>query len=202
MRRMACPRPVSCLLPASRAGWIARTLPPAWGAAALWMALTACTPTLNWRELPLPPTGAHALLPCKPDRAERSVPLGGVPTDLVVIGCDAGGATFAVMAALVPPGRAPDALLQGWQQATLSNMKAHGDVQRQPFHPAAGLPLPHAQRLVAQGDAPSGRPVYAQAAWSARSAEGGATELVHAVMYSEKPQPDVADAFFAGLKWR
>ena len=86
------------------------------------MTLASCTSTLNWRELPLPPTGAHALLPCKPDRAERSVPLGGVPTDLVVIGCDAGGATFAVMAALVPPGRAPDALLQGWQQATLSNM--------------------------------------------------------------------------------
>ncbi len=163
--------------------------------------LSACTPTLNWREVAAAPTSAHALLPCKPDHAERSVPLGGVATELVVNGCKAGDATFAVMAATVAAGRLPDELLQGWQQATLANMKASGEVQRQPFHPPGGLPLAHAQRVVAHGQGPDGRTVYAQAAWTARAAEGGGTELVHAVMYSEQAQPDVADAFFAGLKW-
>ena len=35
-----------------------------------------------------------------------------------------------------------------------------------------------------------------------RAADGGGTELVHAVMYSERPQPEVANAFFGGLTWR
>ena len=175
-----------------------------WVSIALAAALAgaACTPTLNWREVPLPPTGANALLPCKPDHAERSVPLGGVPTPLSVSGCEAGGATFAVMATTVAAGRAPDALLQGWQQATLTNMKATGEVAREPFHPAGGLPLAHAQRLTAQGQGPNGHAVYAQAVWTARAAEGGGAELVHMVVYSERPQAEVAKTFFAGLTWR
>ncbi len=163
--------------------------------------LAACTPQLNWRELRLAPTSAVALLPCKPDHAERSVPLGGEPTTLVVNGCDAGGATFALMSTKVVAGRAPDELLAGWQQATLTNMRATSEPQRQPFHPPNGLPLAHAQRLVAQGQQADGRAVVAQAVWSARAAEGGGTELLHAVMYAPAAQPEVADAFFAGIKW-
>ena len=183
---------------------IVRMLPFRHAALALLLlsGLLACTPTLNWREVAAAPTSAHALLPCKPDHAERSVPLGGVPTELVVNGCKAGGATFAVMAATVAAGRLPDDLLQGWQQATLSHMKATGEVQRQPFHPAGALPLAHAQRVVAQGQDAGGRAVYTQAVWTARAADGGGTELVHAVMYSERPQPEVANAFFGGLTWR
>ena len=164
--------------------------------------LAACTPSLNWRDVPLPPTTAQGLLPCKPDHAERSVPLGGEPTQLVVAGCAAGGATFAVMTTLVAAGRAPDALLDGWQQATLTNMHAAGDIARQPFHPAGGLPLAHAQRVAAAGQGPNGKPVHAQAVWSARAAAGGGTELLHAVVYSDRPLTEVADTFFAGLQWR
>lgn len=162
----------------------------------------ACTPALNWREVQLAPSSAVALLPCKPDRAERSVPLGGEPTMLMVAGCDAGGATFALMTAKVPAGRAPDELLAGWQQATLANMQASGALEQQAFHPAKGLPLAHAQRVVAEGKQADGRAVTAQAVWTARAAEGGGTELLHAVMYAEQPQPAVADAFFEGIKWR
>ncbi|MBP9954797.1 MAG: hypothetical protein KBF22_10020, partial [Ottowia sp.] len=169
--------------------------------AAVALAAAACTPSLNWREVRLAPTTAVALLPCKPDRAERSVPLGGEPTTLAVSGCEAGGATFALMAAKVPAGRAPDELLAGWQQATLANMRVSGTPARQPFHPPKGLPLAHAQRVVAQGQQADGRSVTAQAVWTARTAGDGGTELVHAVMYAERPQPAVADAFFEGIKW-
>lgn len=169
--------------------------------AALALGAGACTPSLNWREVRLAPVTAVALLPCKPDHAERSVPLGGEPTTLAVSGCEAGGATFALMAAKLPAGRAPDDLLAGWQQATLANMRATGTPTRQPFHPPRGLPLPHAERVVAEGQQADGRAVVAQAVWTARAAEGGGTELLHAVMYAAKPQPAVADAFFEGIKW-
>ncbi len=162
---------------------------------------TACTPSLNWRELRLAPTSAVALLPCKPDHAERSVPLGGQPTTLVVSGCETGGATFALMVATVPAGRAPDDLLAGWQQATLAHMRAQGTPHRQDFRPPRGLPLAHAQRVQADGQRADGRAVKAQAVWTARAAEGGGTELLHAVMYSDRAQAAVADAFFEGIKW-
>ena len=118
-----------------------------------------------------------------------------------VRGCEAGGATFALMAAKVPAGRAPDELLAGWQQAPLANRRVSGTPARQPFRPAKGLPLAHAQRVVAQGQQADGRSVTAQAVWTARTAGDGGTELVHAVMYAERPQPAVADAFFEGIKW-
>lgn len=165
------------------------------------MLLAACTPQLNWRELRLAPTSAIALLPCKPDHAERSVPLGDEPTLLVVNGCDAAGGTFALMSAKVAAGRAPDELLAGWQQATLANMRAAGTPQRQPFHPPNALPLAYAERLVAQGQRADGRAVTAQAVWSARAAAGGGTELLHAVVYTPQAEPAVADAFFAGIRW-
>ncbi|MEZ5606483.1 MAG: hypothetical protein R3E52_05020 [Burkholderiaceae bacterium] len=165
--------------------------------------LLGCSPALNWREVGLPGSSAHALLPCKPERATRSVPLGGVPTELAVAGCDAAGATFAVMTASVPAGQPPDAVLAGWQQATLANMQAAAaQVQRSDFRPPGGLPLPHAQRIVAQGRRGDGRAVTAQAVWSARAApEGGGVELLHAVMYAEHANPAAADAFFGGLGW-
>ena len=174
---------------------------PTLAAALAALGLLACTPSLNWRQVSLAPSSAIALLPCKPDRTTRSVPLGGVPTDLTVAGCDTGGATFALMAATLPAGRAADEVLAGWQQATLANMRVSGTPARQPFHPPKGLPLAHAQRVVAQGQQADGRSVTAQAVWTARTAGDGGTELLHAVMYAERPQPAVADAFFEGIKW-
>ena len=168
----------------------------------LLMALLACSPALNWREMGLQGSSAHALLPCKPERATRSVPLGGTPTELAVVGCDAAGATFAVMTATVPAGQPPDAVLAGWQQATLANMQADAaHVQRSAYRPIGGLPLPHAQRVVAQGRRGDGRAVAAQAVWSAHAAPAGGVELLHAVMYADRADPAAADAFFDGLGW-
>ena len=58
--------------------------------------LAACSPTFNWRDVPLAPAELTALLPCKPDRASRSVPLGGETLQIEMAGCEAGNATFAV----------------------------------------------------------------------------------------------------------
>lgn len=165
-------------------------------------ALAACSPALNWRQVPLKSIDTTALLPCKPDRTDREVPLGGEPTQLEMAGCEAAGATFALMAVQLPEGRAPDAVLAGWQQATLQNMQAAGEVRRQPFVPAGGLPLAHAQRVAAQGQRADGQAVAAQAVWTARAAPGGGVQLLHAVMYAPHLKPEVADAFFEGLAWR
>ena len=105
---------------------------PTLAAALAALGLLACTPSLNWRQVSLAPSSAIALLPCKPDRTTRSVPLGGVPTELTVAGCDTGGATFALMAATLPAGRAADEVLAGDRTRARSMMKRavaqyHGD---------------------------------------------------------------------------
>lgn len=62
---------------------------------ALWV-LAACTPAFNWRDVAFDGAPVAALLPCKPDRGERTVPLAGAPRQMVMAGCEAGGATFTV----------------------------------------------------------------------------------------------------------
>ena len=86
--------------------------------------LPACSPTFNWRDIRPDGTALSLLMPCKPDKAQRVVPLGGVPAELMLLSCDAGGVTFAVSVADVgDPSKVPAALAQ-WQNATLANIKA------------------------------------------------------------------------------
>lgn len=166
-------------------------------------ACAACSPVFDWRDVRVAPATAAAVLPCKkPDHAERVVPLGGVPTRLSVVGCQAGGATFAVMAALLPEGQPVDEVLVGWQQATLDNMRADAaSVAREPFRPVGGLALPHAERLVMEGRQASGEAVRGQAAWTAHEAVDGRTMLLHAVMYTQRRQDHAVDTFFETIRW-
>jgi len=176
------------------------SLPARWAFLPLAMLCAACSPALNWRETRFPDTSVLALLPCEPDHASRSVPLGGEPRQLTMAGCDAAGGTFAVMLADAPVAQA-GALLEGWRTATFANIRAR-DVQTQTFHPRGALALPESVRITATGQRADGRQVYAQAVWAVRIAPSdGDTQLVHAVMYSDKPMPEAAETFFGGLKF-
>lgn len=95
----------------------------------LWAA-TACSPTYNWRSVQLEGLRVSALWPCKPTRAERPVPLEGQTLQLKMLSCDAGGHTFAWGAMQLPAGVDSAALAQGWQQASLSSLKAKAEQAR------------------------------------------------------------------------
>ncbi|MBX3608262.1 MAG: hypothetical protein KF871_00085 [Hydrogenophaga sp.] len=90
--------------------------------------LAACSPTFNWRSVPVDGTPLEALMPCKPDAGEREVPLGGLPTRLQMRSCETGGLTFALAwadvgdAVRVPPS------LSGWRRASLAGVRV--DVAR------------------------------------------------------------------------
>jgi hypothetical protein len=58
--------------------------------------LAACTPAFNWRDVGFDNLPVAALLPCKPDRATRTLPIAGAPRTMVMAGCEAGGAMFTV----------------------------------------------------------------------------------------------------------
>ena len=163
------------------------------------MALLACSPDQNWRQVTFEGTTLKAQLPCKPDRTTREVPLGGVPVQLAVAGCESGGAVLAVMTAALPAGQDAQAVLTGWQQATLANLKATQPPEAQPWARHGLLPLGAAQRVTAQGQRADGRTVAMQAAWGAL-AEGDHIRVVHAVVYADKIAPDMAQSLFDGVQ--
>lgn len=158
-------------------------------------AVAGCSPAFNWREVRVDAAGLQAMLPCKPDKGARTVPMAGRPVSLQVLGCDAGGATFAVLFADVgEAGRTAEVLAQ-WKIATLATMR--GTVaQERPFVPPGALGLPQSLQVVATGQRADGSKVQGHAAYFARG-----THVFQAVIYYDQLQPEVADVFFSGLKF-
>jgi hypothetical protein len=166
------------------------------------LALAACNPTFNWREVRPDNTSFSLLLPCKPDKAEKAVALAGQPAQLKMQGCDAGDATFAVSVADIGDASKAGAALAEWQALTLANMKAGpvgtaaGATQVSSFRPAgmaAGAP---ALLVKAQGQRDNGRAVTGQAAYFARG-----SQLFQVVVYADTVSADLAETFFSSLKF-
>ncbi|MCJ0764595.1 hypothetical protein [Variovorax terrae] len=156
--------------------------------------LAACHPTFNWREVRADPAGLTVLLPCKPDEGARRVPFGDREVELRMLGCDAGGATFAV--AYTDAGDAGQVVgaLALWKAATLANMRAAGAPSEAAaeIKGADGWPAP--VRVSAAGRRADGSAVTAQIVWFARG-----TRIFQAVMYADKPEPEAAETFFSGI---
>jgi len=166
------------------------------GLAAL-LALAACSPALNWREVRPEGTRLSLLLPCKPDKAQKIVPLGGRATPLSMLGCDAGGATFAVAIADVGDLSQAASVLALWQDLTLANMKAvPASRQPLPLKIAGASPGMPATRLQAQGQRADGSAVSGQAAYFAQG-----SQLFQVVMYAPQIAPETAETFFSSLKF-
>jgi hypothetical protein len=173
------------------------------GLAVLLLALAACSPALNWREVRPDNTQLSLLLPCKPNKAEKIVPLGGKPTKLAMLGCDAAGATFAVAVAdLGDPALAAPVLAQ-WQSLTLAHMKAEplgsgsGTSQFLPLRLPGAVAQPAPVRVLAQGQRADGSAVSGQAAYFAQG-----SQVFQAVIYAKEITPEAAETFFSSFKFQ
>lgn len=166
------------------------------GLAAL-LALFACSPALNWREVRPENTRLSLLLPCKPDKAQKRVPLGGQKVVLSMLGCEAAGATFALATADLGDATRAGPVLALWLNLTLTHMNA-APATRQVLPlkiPGAANEVP-VIRVAAQGQQADGTAVAGQAAYFARG-----TQVFQVVMYAPKIEPDVAETFFSSLKF-
>lgn len=161
-------------------------------------ALAACSPDFNWRDARPENTRLSLLLPCKPDKAQKVVPLGGQPTLLSMLGCEAGGTTFAVAVADVGDTSRAAPLLAQWQSLTLANMKAApASIERLPLTLAGAQGPTQALRVAAQGRRADGVAVMGQAAYFSQG-----SQLFQAVLYAPKIAPEVAETFFSSLKFQ
>ncbi|MBK5205101.1 MAG: hypothetical protein JJD98_06755 [Polaromonas sp.] len=166
-------------------------------AAAALLALAACSPAFNWREVRPENTRLSLLLPCKPDKAEKIVPLGGPPTTLSMLGCEASGATFAVAVADLGEAAKAAPVLAQWQGLTLANMKARPDTrQTLPLRLPGAAAEPGPVLVTAQGQRADGTAVSGQAAYFAQG-----SQVFQAVIYAVQITPEVAETFFSSLKF-
>lgn len=163
---------------------------------ALW-ALSACSPTENWREIGLQNHPLRAMLPCKPDHAQRPVPLGGHNVVLHVAGCNAGDALVAVMAAQLPHGANVDLALQGWRQSTLA-MLPQVSTHHSAWQRTGWLQLPASVVVQGKGTNAQGHAAHISALWGA-VASGGHVHVVHAVVHSPRDSQMLAQTLFEGL---
>ena len=148
------------------------------------MGLSACQPSLNWRNVQMPETTLSFELPCKPDKTTKPVTMAGQTLELSVVGCEAGDAVWAVMSAKLSADADRTELLKGWRQATLQNMRAN-QIEDATWMPARMTALPGALRLKAIGTTAKGEPVRAHAVWFAHL-EGDSVRVVHAVVYQNQ----------------
>ncbi|MBS0453249.1 MAG: hypothetical protein JSS14_18290 [Proteobacteria bacterium] len=158
----------------------------------------ACSPTFNWREVPIGGDAELvALLPCKPDRAERSLQLGSQPVAVRMIGCQAGGATFAVAQA----GASDTAQAQGWVAAWQGQARAQWaglHIEEQPATVPRAAPVPAPLKLSASGQAEEKPPV--RQLWFAHQQRNGTVSLYQATVLGTPSAPDAAQTFFEGMR--
>lgn len=132
--------------------------------AVAWLAvgwLCACAPTLDWRQVRPPGWSLTAALPCRPDVAERAVPLAGPPVALGLWSCRAGDHLFAIASAeVVDPARVGPAL-QALSASAQANLAAQVESD-QPAQVRGMTPQPAARHQRLAGRRPDGQALRAQ----------------------------------------
>lgn len=162
---------------------------------------SACSPVFNWREVPI---GGEAelvaLLPCKPDRAQRDIRLGDQSVAVTMIGCEAGGATFAVAQAGATDAAQAQSWLSAWHnqaraQWTGASIEEHVAVVPR----AAAVPAPLQFQASSQpGTQSTGQQV--RQLWFAHRQRNGTVSLYQATVLGTPSAPDAAQTFFEGMR--
>lgn len=154
------------------------------------LVLTACAPALNWRQVPL--DRITVLLPCKPDRAQRTLRLAESEVTISMAGCEADGTLFAVSHIHQPGVGAAASVARAWRTATLANMQASA-VKEFSMTTVPGSVA--ATRLLVQGVRPDASTVQAHLAWLVAG-----DDVFHLAAYGTRMTPELADSLFSDIK--
>ena len=95
---------------------------------ALALLCSACTPSLNWREVRFDEGGLVVLLPCKPDKAKRDITLAhqgqAMATQLWMQGCEAAELQFTVSQMAISAPLDAKQVMAAWRAASISAVGA------------------------------------------------------------------------------
>ena len=150
--------------------------------AALFLLLSACTPTLNWRNVQLHTVNDSTLkaaLPCKPDTATRKQQLGDIQVELSMVGCMVDETTFTLSSIPLNHPRDAAKVLTAWQAAAAVNVGAKPVALAAASVSGAGA-WPTASRVTLMGAT-----TQAHMLWFAKQTAAGLT-LYQAALYGKR----------------
>ena len=174
--------------------------PSSWLALVAAALLAACSPTFNWRDVPLGDAGLIAMLPCKADKANRAVPLGAESVQVDMTGCEAGGATFAIAHASASGPEQAEAWLRAWHAATRGQL-GEAQVAETPASVQRATAAPAPLRLDAQPrQQQQGASAPVQVLWFAQSQKDGTVALYQATVLGKPSSPEASKTFFESLR--
>lgn len=132
------------------------------------LALPACSPTLDWRELRVTADG-RLLFPCRPDQVGRDVVLeqGSVPATMWT--CDAGGLTWSLTRFDLDSSERAGRLLLDLRHRLLINLKGSEESALTPEVSGSTASV-HARRSSILGVRTDGSPARAEALFVAQGA--------------------------------
>ncbi len=165
------------------------------GLIALALGLTACTPTLNWRELRPEGSQARLMLPCKPASHARRVALAGQTIEMSMFACSAGETVFALSFADIKDPSLVGAALDELARAVRLNLESPSAAVSEPIKVAGMTPHPHAVQLRLAGRLPDGRLVQERTVVFSYG-----THVYQATMLGTELDVQAQDTFFGALR--
>ncbi|MBP9655468.1 MAG: hypothetical protein KBE19_13860 [Rhodocyclaceae bacterium] len=177
-------------------------------AAATFVALAACSPRFDWREIRQPQAGYLVALPDRPQTAAREIafehPGGAVRAEMTMLSSGVGASLFAVGSVRLPrfalePHEALEATLDWFGDGLLRNLQATAPTPAD-AGPPAGLgtrKLLATRAFTAAGSAGSGRP--ARLAVRLYVVDDRLFQLVALVAEGEVP-PQALETFFDSFR--
>lgn len=161
--------------------------------AALLAALAACSPSLDWREAHLEGSGVAMLFPCRVDRHERDVRMGGVVLRMQMRSCRAADVSFSLTYVDAPSAAQVDPLMREWRERVESNLGGSGAAR--PFAVPGATPNERSALWRVDGRLPDGRRVVEHAAFFVKG-----LRLYQAAAIGEALPADAVETFFGAIK--
>ena len=169
-------------------------IPPRIAAVGVLLAVAACSPTLDWRQVRSDESGVVAMFPCKPQRYARQVPLASMTVDLRLASCTAKETTYAIAyASVAQPGQV-SAAVEELRRAAAANIGAPA-VTGTAWSVRGMTPNPLAEKLLMDGHDAKGQAVREQAVFFVKG-----LRVYQATMVGPVLDAEAADTFFSGLK--
>jgi hypothetical protein len=184
--------------PLKRSGRARSVLGAATLALALGVALSACSPTFDWRTVMNNDNGYTVDFPAKPGNDQRAVQIGGTPMQMAMQTAEAGNAVFAVGTVMLPDDSdaTQRAALDFLRAGLARNVGAAPDAHAVQIPLAAGGKTPGLEMTVsgAAGAKHETRTVYARLVARGR-------HVYQAAIIADEPLPqDQVDQFFSSFQ--